>query len=144
MDIREEVKDKLIINARTTQDMELYLKVCLVAIVSKKIYKSKNDNLTFFLENFDDNFKHEFNQQLIKPVKVSLKNSNKSIRFTQFYLKLFEDKPIPKNSDFEDELDRLKNEKNKLNKKYEELNEDFKIVLEKSENCMFLLIYKSK
>ena len=117
MDIREEVKDKLIINARTTQDMELYLKVCLVAIVSKKIYKSKNDNLTFFLENFDDNFKHEFNQQLIKPVKVSLKNSNKSIRFTQFYLKLFEDKPIPKNSDFEDELDRLKNEKNKLNKK---------------------------
>ena len=124
--------------------MELYLKVCLVAIVSKKIYKSKNDNLTFFLENFDDNFKHEFNQQLIKPVKVSLKNSNKSIRFTQFYLKLFEDKPIPKNSDFEDELDRLKNEKNKLNKKYEELNEDFKIVLEKSENCMFLLIYKSK
>ena len=48
--------------------MELFLKVCLVLIMSLCCYKEKQEKLTSFLKTFDDEFKKEFEQELLNKV----------------------------------------------------------------------------
>ena len=63
-----EIKNNLILNSKKIENMELYLNVCLVLIMSISCYKGKLEKLTNFLISFDNEFKNEFEQELINKV----------------------------------------------------------------------------